>query len=81
MYTSVYGCLSKTQYFDGGVKYLVDSRSLPEYGFYNGTLFIVIDEIVSPVRFKPPFPIPWVMSKYLCNKAAMLFLPIIPSSE
>ena len=34
------------------VKYLVDSCSLPDYGFFNGTLFIVIDEIVSPVRFK-----------------------------
>ena len=61
------------------MKYLVDSCSLPEYGFFNGTLFIVIDEIVSPVRFKPPCPIPWVMYKDLGNKTAMLFLPNIPS--
>ena len=60
------------------VKYLVDSCSLPEYGFYNGTLFIVIDEIVSPVHL-PPCPIQWVMYKDLGNKTAMLFLPNIPS--
>ena len=77
MYTSAYGCLSKTQYFDVVWSILVDSCSLPEYGFFNGTLFIVIDEIVSPVRLKPPCPIQWVMYKDLGNKTATLLSPAV----
>ena len=60
-----------------GMKYLVDSCSLPEYGFFNGTLFIVIDEIVSPVRFNPPCPVQWVLYKDLGNKTATLLSPAV----